>query len=380
MRMIGILKTEYEVQRFCSYLEEKGIQTHTDPTFDSQSGHIDYQIWVLEEDKIQEALQDFAKFLEEPSSALFDPRLKEPMNIEDLEDEDQEVEAQEKEPSQRAKSPLTFFLFVVCAAIFFLNYLQEIELKKENLSDTFLFTPVERVLLYDVPLPIEKVEMLIEKLRGQEASKISDLSSLVSQEMEVAEKTPYFRGLVDWAILKIQKKDSRFAEGPLWIKIREGELWRLFSPAILHTQFFHILFNMIWLWLLGKPIEQKIGAVRSFFLIATIAVGSNTIQYLLGGPFFLGYSGVVMGLAGFIWMRERFFPWEGYRVHKMTFLFLALFVTALFCLSFFSFVLESWAQTKIAPNIANAAHIAGGTIGAFLGRLHWFSRSLYHEE
>lgn len=377
MRMIGIVKTEYEASRFSSYLKQKGIETHTDSVFDPHSGHIDYQIWVLEEDLIQEALEDFQQFIKEPSNALFDPRLIQEVDSEILE-ENEVVE--EKEPSERAKAPFTLFIFAICSFIFFWNAVQEIGMKEENLSSIFLLTPVQNKLLYDVPGPIEKIEQSIEKNNQQDLKKIPDLSLEVQEELKEANETAYFRGFVDWALLKLRNEDSRLAEGPLFIKIREGEIWRLISPAVLHTQFFHILFNMIWLFVLAKPVEQKIGSIRSLFLFLAIAIGSNTAQYLLGGPFFLGYSGVVMGLAGFIWMREKRFPWEGYRIHKMTFFFLAFFVTAIFCLSFFSFLLEWWDKTRIAPNIANAAHIAGGTIGAFLGRLNWFSRSIFHEE
>ena len=54
-----------------------------------------------------------------------------------------------------------------------------------------------------------------------------------------------------------KSRDGKTAkEIPLFEKIRQGELWRLFTPCILHRDFLHILFNMIWVWILVKQIEE----------------------------------------------------------------------------------------------------------------------------
>ena len=92
------------------------------------------------------------------------------------------------------------------------------------------------------------------------------------------------------------------------------------------------------------------------------------------GPLFLGYSGVVMGLAGFIWMRERVAPWEGYPLNRATVLFLLLFIGAIFALQVVSFLIQIFSNLNFAPNIANTAHIAGGVIGALLARSSFFAQ------
>ncbi len=76
-------------------------------------------------------------------------------------------------------------------------------------------------------------------------------------------------------------------------------------PASSTSELLHILFNMLWLWYLGRPIEQRIGPSRYLLLTLATGIGANTIQYLMSGPFFVGYSGIVMGLAGFIWMQRE---------------------------------------------------------------------------
>jgi GlpG protein len=131
---------------------------------------------------------------------------------------------------------------------------------------------------------------------------------------------------------------------------------------------------MIWLWVLGRPIEQRIGIAKTGLLTVIAGVSSNTIQYLVSGPFFIGYSGVIMALAGFIWMRERVAPWEGYPLNRTTILFLLLFIGSMFLLTFASFFFQLFTSVAFAPNIANTAHIAGALVGAFLGRFSFFAQ------
>jgi GlpG protein len=130
---------------------------------------------------------------------------------------------------------------------------------------------------------------------------------------------------------------------------------------------------MIWLWVLGRPIEERIGTLRTILFTLVLGISTNTIQYLISGPLFLGYSGVIMGLAGFTWMRGRVAPWEGYPLNRSTAIFLAVFVLAMFSLQMASFLIQLFTDLPFILNIANAAHIGGGIFGALLGRLSFFS-------
>lgn len=92
---------------------------------------------------------------------------------------------------------------------------------------------------------------------------------------------------------------------PLFQKLRQGQLHRLITPVFLHGSILHILFNMIWLFVLMKQIEMKIGAIKTLFLSIAIGIVSNVIQYIVTGPFFVGASGIIVGLAAFIWIRQK---------------------------------------------------------------------------
>ena len=107
-------------------------------------------------------------------------------------------------------------------------------------------------------------------------------------------------------------------------------------------------------------------------LTLTAGIGSNTIQYLMSGPFFIGYSGVVMGLAGFIWMRQRIAPWEGYPIQRVTLIFLAVFVLGMVALQSVSFFIQIFTNIPFVLAIANTGHISGAILGLLLGRSSFF--------
>ncbi len=142
----------------------------------------------------------------------------------------------------------------------------------------------------------------------------------------------------------------------------------------MHHDFLHILFNMVWVWILVKQLESRMNRGKICLLILVIGVISNIAQYLVSGPFFLGFSGVIVGLAGFIWVRQKKAPWEGYTVQKSTILFLLFFVLAMCLLEILTFLLQLFSIINIAPNIANTAHIVGGITGWCLGKVSFFGR------
>jgi GlpG protein len=105
-----------------------------------------------------------------------------------------------------------------------------------------------------------------------------------------------------------------------------------------------------------------------------LGVISNVAQYLMSGPYFVGFSGIVVGLAVFIWARQQNAPWEGYPLPRSTFLFLLLFVAAMMLLDLLSFLLQLFQLTTLPLTIANTAHVVGGLAGLALGKWNFFSK------
>ena len=81
--------------------------------------------------------------------------------------------------------------------------------------------------------------------------------------------------------------------------VEAGQIYRLFTSVFLHISFFHFLFNMYALYIIGPQIENFFGKWR--YLI--IYLGSGLVGNLLSiafnlGTFSLGASGAIFGLLG----------------------------------------------------------------------------------
>ncbi|MEZ5501358.1 MAG: rhomboid family intramembrane serine protease [Halioglobus sp.] len=139
----------------------------------------------------------------------------------------------------------------------------------------------------------------------------------------------------------------------------DGQYWRLVTPVFLHFSWLHIAFNSLWLWELGRRVEQVIGQLHMLMLFLVVAVVSNTCQAAFGGAgLFGGMSGVVYGLLGFAWVAPLLQPrWAMQPAPAVMWLMLGWLVA---CLAGMVEVLGFGA-------IANAAHVAGLVCGAALG-------------
>ena len=138
-------------------------------------------------------------------------------------------------------------------------------------------------------------------------------------------------------------------------EVAQGQIWRLFTPIFLHFTWWHLLFNLLWLQDLGQVLEARIGTARYAGAILLMALVSNLTQFFLGGPYFGGMSGVVYGLFGYLWVRNRLDPRFGVMISPlaggMLMVFLAMGMFGL-----------------VGPT-ANAAHFSGLMVGAALGWL-----------
>lgn len=79
--------------------------------------------------------------------------------------------------------------------------------------------------------------------------------------------------------------------------IRQGELWRLITPVLLHGSSMHILFNMYALYVLGPGLERYYGALRFGLLYLVSGVAGNVASFLLSAQPSLGASTAIFGLV-----------------------------------------------------------------------------------
>ncbi len=139
-------------------------------------------------------------------------------------------------------------------------------------------------------------------------------------------------------------------------EMRQGQFWRLFTPMFMHFGLLHILFNLFWLYEFGTFIENKISSWFLLFLVLSIALFANVMQYIVSGPAFGGMSGVAYGLFGYLWIRAKFDPWSGiYLSQQIVILFLVWLVLCF---------------TGLIGPIANTSHVTGLICGIVIAFLH----------
>jgi membrane associated rhomboid family serine protease len=146
--------------------------------------------------------------------------------------------------------------------------------------------------------------------------------------------------------------DWFFMDERVWTR---WEIWRAFTATLPHVNFFHLAFNIYWLWAFGTVVENVYGHLKFAAIILLFALGSMLAEFaLLSGG--VGLSGVGYGLWGLLWALDRNDPrFAGAMDNRTSKLFLAWFVICI--------VLT---VTGVMA-VANIAHGAGALMGALLG-------------
>ena len=144
--------------------------------------------------------------------------------------------------------------------------------------------------------------------------------------------------------------------------IREGQIWRLLTPALVHGSITHIGFNMYALLSFGTGLERHFGHGRFLALYVLGAFAGNVMSFLFVSNNSLGASTAIFGLLGA----------EGVFLYQNRKLFAGQFRSAIGNIIFIAvinlFVIGS------LPNIDNAGHI-GGLFGGLM--FAWFASPLW---
>ena len=157
----------------------------------------------------------------------------------------------------------------------------------------------------------------------------------------------------------IISSDRNISFEPLSMALQRNEWWRLITPAFLHFGLFHIVFNGLWLWEFGRRVELLVGSGAYLILLSALAIGANVGQYLWDGPaLFGGFSGVVYGLLGYIWVRSKRIP------HPLLMLPQSIFPLMI---GWLLICLLGVVDLMIQGGVANGAHVSGLLIGMIFG-------------
>ena len=147
-----------------------------------------------------------------------------------------------------------------------------------------------------------------------------------------------------------------------------NEWWRLITPTFLHFSITHLVFNCLWIYILGQRIEKLDGLSVFLFIFILTGILSNagqffwTQQYLFGG-----LSGSVYGLLGYCFIIELDGRHGRYGLPEALYLFMFIWLLVGFTgvLSFFGF-----------GNVANTAHLVGMIAGFIIGLITKYSLNL----
>jgi membrane associated rhomboid family serine protease len=144
--------------------------------------------------------------------------------------------------------------------------------------------------------------------------------------------------------------------------IWDGEVWRLLSGAFLHwsgggliMNVLHVGFNCWWVLELGRAMEHGFGRVAlALFVLGSAMVGTG-LEWMMSGPA-VGLSGVVFGLALFLFVHRRTNPFAAAVMNRRTLQVLG-----------FWFLLCIYLTTTGALSVANWGHAAGAAFGFGVG-------------
>ena len=133
--------------------------------------------------------------------------------------------------------------------------------------------------------------------------------------------------------------------------IQNNEWWRLITPMFIHFSLTHLVFNCLWIYVLGTKIEQIDGHITFINLVIFSSIVSNLSQHFFGGSsLFGGLSGVIYGLLGYCMIIEFEYKKNIYDLPPAIYMFMLIWLILGFLgvLNLFGF-----------GNVANFAHLGG---------------------
>lgn len=370
MRLIATFQDIEKARRLSAYLKSQGIVNELDsqPNHDWGSdayGIIQSNLWIIDEDQVENAQTILNRYQDSLPPTISKKSEVETYNLPD---------PPFAPPIQQPLGYVTFYLLLACTMIYMVaewsSPTLQLPLPKLPINP-IASSPTKKGLMYDWPQKFEIVDELVARY-GLPALLTPNKLPLAGQELfSSVNRTPMWEGVYPLLVETAHGKRIDI-EAPLFEKVKEGEVWRLFTPILMHADIFHLIFNMLWLIVLGRQMELRLGPGRLLFFIAISALFSNTAQYLMSGANFIGFSGVLCAMLAFIWQRQLIAPWEGYQLQKPTIKFMFIFIGGMAILQVISFTTEVLFGSELSPGIANTAHISGLLIGYLMSKVSVF--------
>ena len=141
--------------------------------------------------------------------------------------------------------------------------------------------------------------------------------------------------------------------------LKRGEVWRAITPVFLHGSPIHLAMNMFVLVMLGRVTERLVGTPRYALMMLILAALPMLLACLMppqfdGSPFTVGISGVVYGLAAYLWIIGMQRPELGFRIPNSMIALLLIVVVLGF--------------TGLIGHLSNWGHLGGFVVGLVLAQ------------
>lgn len=311
MRQIGTLAEQESAKRLCDYLISRGVAARV---LSEKSG---FGVWVEREDDLSRAREEFGRFSRDPDAVEYR--------------EAATVAARERARLARIE--------------------KEHQRKSVDLRTRWTGPGWSRCPATFVMIGISIVVALYSNL-GSDLGKIEGLL-FTRYFVEPVFDSPAEDTATVGASIRLRSTGLD--------AIRQGQIWRLITPAFIHFDILHIAFNVFWVYRLGCSIELARGRLRMAVLFLVFAALSNLAEYgweayRVGSDritVFGGLSGVVYGLFGYIWMKSDYQPEWGLSITTNTIAWMLIWLVL--------------CMTGLVGPIASAAHVGGLVAGVLLG-------------
>jgi len=202
----------------------------------------------------------------------------------------------------------------------------------------------------------------------------------VTQGLMITNAAVYLAGLI-FSYFDIVSIDAYVRAGRF--QMSDFHVWQLISYQFLHdpTGIAHLLFNMLFLWVFGRSVEERLGHVSftAFYLMAGVVAG--LAHGMISPAPVIGASGAIAGVTGAF---LALFPRSRIRV-LFLFLFIGVFsipaawlITFKIAFDLINQIFEVLGTTR--GSTAYAAHLAGYAFGFILCFVLLATRVLRREE
>lgn len=393
MRFLGKFTDPVKAKKLSRYLTSEHIHNTFEKVVNTDWGSDDYgnqaaAIWITDEDQVAKAQELMEKFHLNPDDIVIPENGIEPIFGTHPPQTITPVPppvtlkhpaTQTHKKAKENTGPITLYIILFCSLLFaFIDY-QTPLLKRvtEGLPYTpVLSSPLRKDLLFDYPLAYSYIDKIVTLYGPDKFDTVQQLPPEGQVLFQKYETTPIWQGFYPYVLELFNPPKNPSPVGEVMEKIREGEIWRIFTPSLMHADIFHLIFNMTALLILGKMMEQRLTVSKYILFMLATGIITNFAQYFMSGANFIGYSGILCAMMAFIWQRQKVAPWEGYPLQSSTFAFTTFFVLAIAFAQTVAFVLAAANISNLPINIANTAHVVGGLSGLLLGKLAYFESNL----